>query len=173
MSDQKPTGMRGWSRGALVTVALVTALATAAIAAMLVNITERKGEAQNSFFRVVELTAKASGEGAVTVTRKVIDARGRTVPGSTAIEHASIIIGESRVGLASRREYDTKVEKAERRYPDMPAATWPLDGLKVKLAIVDGANPQTLEIRFDTPEGSGSFWETLRRVAATAKRAAP
>jgi pimeloyl-ACP methyl ester carboxylesterase len=42
-----------------------------------------------------------------------------------------------------------------------------------RLAVVDGANPQTLEIRFDTPEGSGSFWETLRRVAATAKRAAP
>ena len=55
----------------------------------------------------------------------------------------------------------------------MPAATWPLDGLKVKLAIVDGANPQTLEIRFDTPEGKGSFWETLRRVAAPAKSAAP
>ena len=48
--------MRGWSRGALVTLAVVTGVATAAIAALLVNITERKGEAQNSFFRVVELT---------------------------------------------------------------------------------------------------------------------
>jgi hypothetical protein len=123
--------------------------------------------------RAVQLTAKASGEATVTVTRKVIDARGRTVPGSTAIEHASIIIGESRAGLASRREYETKVSKAERRYPDMPGANWPLDGLKVKLAVVDGANPQTLEIRFDTPEGDGSFWETLRRAAAAAKRAAP
>ena len=56
MSDQKPSGMRGWSRGALVTLAVVTGVATAAIAALLVNITERKGEAQNSFFRVVELT---------------------------------------------------------------------------------------------------------------------
>jgi len=123
--------------------------------------------------RAVELTAKASGEATVTVTRKVIDARGRTVPGSTAIEHASLIIGESRAGLASRREYETKVSKAERRYPDMPGATWPLDGLKVRLAVFDGANPQTLEIRFDTPEGNGSFWETLRRAAAATKRAAP
>ena len=32
------------------------ALATAAIAALLVNIMEKKGQAQNSFFRVVELT---------------------------------------------------------------------------------------------------------------------
>jgi len=123
--------------------------------------------------RAVELTAKASGEATVTVTRRVVDARGRTVPGSPAIEHASLIIGESRAGLASRREYDTKVSKAERRYPDMPGAPWPLDGLKVRLAVVDGANPQTLEIRFDTPEGDGSFWETLRRAAAAAKRAAP
>ena len=32
MSDQKPSGMRGWSRGAVLTVAVVTAVATAAIA---------------------------------------------------------------------------------------------------------------------------------------------
>ena len=56
MSDQKPSGMRGWSRSALLTVAVVTAVGAAAIAALLVNIMERKGEAQNSFFRVVELT---------------------------------------------------------------------------------------------------------------------
>ena len=56
MSDQKPSGMRGWSRSAVLTVAVVAALGTAAIAALLVNIMERKGEAQNSFFRVVELT---------------------------------------------------------------------------------------------------------------------
>ena len=56
MSDQKPGGMRGWSRSAIVTVAIVAALGAAAIAALLVNITERKGEAQNTFFRVVELT---------------------------------------------------------------------------------------------------------------------
>ena len=56
MSDQKPSGMRGWSRSAVLTVAVVTAVGTAAIAALLVNIMERKGEAQNSFFRVVELT---------------------------------------------------------------------------------------------------------------------
>ena len=56
MSDEKPSGMRGWSRSAVLTVAVVTGLATAAIAALLVNIMERKREAQNSFFRVVELT---------------------------------------------------------------------------------------------------------------------
>ena len=56
MSDQKPSERRAWSRSAVLTVALVTGVATAVIAALLVNIMERKGEAQNSFFRVVELT---------------------------------------------------------------------------------------------------------------------
>ena len=56
MADQKPSGMRGWSRGAVLTVAIVAAVGTAAIAALLVNIMEKKGEAQNAFFRVVELT---------------------------------------------------------------------------------------------------------------------
>src|SRR5829696_6461349 len=48
--------MRGWSRSAVVTVAIVAALASAAVVALLVNIMEKKGEAQNTFFRVVELT---------------------------------------------------------------------------------------------------------------------
>ena len=56
MRDQEPGGLRRWSRSAVLTVAIVTAVATAAIAALLVNIIERKGEAQQTFFRVVELT---------------------------------------------------------------------------------------------------------------------
>ena len=123
--------------------------------------------------RLVEMTVKAAGEATVTVTRKVTNAQNRTVPGSTAIERADVVIGESREGLAGRREYDLKVVKAERRYPDLPNSTWSLDGLKVKLTA-GGASPQSMEIRFDTPEGDGSFWETLRRAAAAApRRAAP
>jgi nitrite reductase (cytochrome c-552) len=56
MADQEQQGGRRWSRSAVLAVAIAAALATAAIAALLVNITERKGEAQNAFFRVVELT---------------------------------------------------------------------------------------------------------------------
>ena len=40
----------------MLTVALVTAAATAAIAALLINIMEKKGQAQNTTFRVVEVT---------------------------------------------------------------------------------------------------------------------
>jgi hypothetical protein len=30
-----------------------------------------------------------------------------------------------------------------------------------------------MEVRFDTPEGTGSFWETVRRAAASANQARP
>ena len=56
MADQEHGGMRRWSRSAVATVAIVAAAGTAAAAALLVNVMERKGEAQNEFFRVVELT---------------------------------------------------------------------------------------------------------------------
>ncbi len=46
---------RTWSRGALVAIAATSALAVAAATALLVNIMERKQEARNPFFRVVEL----------------------------------------------------------------------------------------------------------------------
>ena len=56
MPDQERGQIRNWSRRAVVTLAVVAALGTAAVAALLVNIMEKKGQAQNSFFRVVELT---------------------------------------------------------------------------------------------------------------------
>jgi nitrite reductase (cytochrome c-552) len=54
-SDAAPSSRR-WTRGAVITIAVVAALAAAAITALLVNIVERKQEAKNPFFRVVELT---------------------------------------------------------------------------------------------------------------------
>src|SRR5262245_9518620 len=56
MADPDPpsTGRR-WSRGAVVAVAAVAAVAAAAVTALLVNIMEKKQEARNPFFRVVEL----------------------------------------------------------------------------------------------------------------------
>jgi len=56
VSDQNRAGLRNWSRRAVLTLAIVTAVGTAVIAALLVNIMERKSEAANPFFRVVELT---------------------------------------------------------------------------------------------------------------------
>jgi nitrite reductase (cytochrome c-552) len=51
-----PPSPRRWARGAVVTIAVVAALAATAITGLLVNIFERKQEARNPFFHVVELT---------------------------------------------------------------------------------------------------------------------
>src|SRR5262245_496878 len=45
-----------WTRSAVIALATAAALAAAAATALLVNIFERKQEAKNPFFRVVELT---------------------------------------------------------------------------------------------------------------------
>ena len=56
MTDPSPApSPRGWTRGPFISILAVTAVAAAAITGLLVNIVERKQEARNPFFRVVEL----------------------------------------------------------------------------------------------------------------------
>ena len=117
--------------------------------------------------RTVELVVQKTGEARLTVTRKVIDAKGRTVMASSSVEEAQITIGEGKETIGGRVEHAVKVASAERRYPDDPKSKWPLDGLGVK--VVSFADPGMLEVRVDTPEGTGSFWEMLRRGGAAAK----
>ncbi len=112
--------------------------------------------------RTVEMSVRPTGEATLTVTRKVVDARGRTVKGSTSIEEAQLVLGGARPGVADRSELEVDVKSAERRYPDDADSRWPLDGLRVGVTTF-ADEPGTLEIRFDTPEGRGSFWETVRR----------
>ena len=57
MADQDPARKAPpWGRGAILSVAAAAMVGTAALTALLVNIIERKQEAKNPFFRVVELT---------------------------------------------------------------------------------------------------------------------
>jgi hypothetical protein len=115
--------------------------------------------------RTVELDLKPSGEGVLKVTRRVVDGRGRTVTASTSIEEARIVIGGARKGVSTRIEHDVKVVSAVRTYPDDPGQKWDLTGLSVQVVTFEDGDRNTLEVRFDTPEGRGSFWETLRRNA--------
>ena len=62
-----------------------------------------------------------------------------------------------------RSDLAVSVKQAERRYPDDPAFTWPIEGLRVGVSTFPD-DPGKLEIRVDTPEGRGSFWETLHCV---------
>jgi hypothetical protein len=112
--------------------------------------------------RTVELTVSAAGEGTLTVTRKVVDARGQTVKGSTSVEQAQIVIGDVERSAATRSDLAVTVKHAERKYPDDAGSTWPIEGLNVGVATFSDT-PGTIEVRFDTPEGRGSFWETLSR----------
>ena len=119
--------------------------------------------------RTVTLNVLASGKATLTVTRKVLSAKGTAVPGSTSIERANLVVGAAREPVASRVEYETTVASAERRYPDMPDSKWGLDGLRVTLSTLQGEENKSIEVRFDTPEGRGSFWETLHRAAVAVK----
>jgi hypothetical protein len=114
--------------------------------------------------RTVHLSILPSGDATLEITRKVVDARGRTVPASTSIEKASLVLGDVTISNNFRSELATTVKHAERRYPDDPEATWMIDGLKVGVATFP-EKPGEIEVRVDFPDGRGSFWETLRRPA--------
>lgn len=119
--------------------------------------------------RTVRLDVQRSGDALLTVTKRVIDKGGRPVLGSTSVEEATLRIAGSRVTIATRREHDVDVVKAVRTYPD-DQDRWDLNGLKVKVVTFEDDRGGTLEVRVDTPEGSGSFWEMLRRSAPTHPR---
>lgn len=112
--------------------------------------------------RVVEMTVKPTGDATLTVTRRILDARGREITAATSIEYAEVTIGSLKHSIDVRSDLAVTVKKAERRYPDDPNGTWALEGLKVTVSTF-ADDPSHIEVRVDTPEGRGSFWETLRR----------
>ena len=122
--------------------------------------------------RTVELRIQPSLDATLTINRKVVDARGRTVPASASVEEAKLVIGESHNGIATRVEHDVKVASAVRTYPDDPGSKWDLTGLRVQVVTFTDGDGNTLEVRVDTPEGPGSFWETLRRDGRAERRPA-
>ena len=113
--------------------------------------------------RVVEMSVKSTGDATLTVTRKVLDARGREIKAATSIEQAQLSIGAVQSTIEVRADLAVTVKHAERRYPSDPGGTWPLDGLRVTVSTFSD-DPARIEVRVDTPEGRGSFWETLRRA---------
>jgi hypothetical protein len=111
--------------------------------------------------RLVELRIERTGEATLTVTSRILDAKGRVVRGPTSIEESRLRIGGATQTTAVGTDHAVTVVSAERRYPDDPAGTWPLDGLKVR--VITREDRDGIELRYDTPEGRGSFWATLTR----------
>lgn len=118
-----------------------------------------------SAVRDVELVVAPSGEATLTVTRKVVDPRGRVKLASTSIEEARLIVGAAQETTGPRIEHAVTVVKAERRFPDDPKDIWPIDGLRVRVVSFSD-NAGTIEVRFDTPEGRGSFWQMLGKASS-------
>jgi hypothetical protein len=114
--------------------------------------------------RLVEMTVTPAGDATLTVTRKILDAKGREIKAATSIEQAKISIGDVDRSNDVRSDLAVTVTHAERRYPDDPKGAWPLEGLRVTVSTF-ADDPSRIEVRVDTPEGRGSFWETLRRGA--------
>jgi hypothetical protein len=109
------------------------------------------------------MTVKPTGDAVLTITRKVFDGHRRQVKPATSIEHAELSIGSVEHTIDVRSDLAVTVKHAERRYPDDPAGTWALEGLKVTVSTFSD-DPSRIEVRVDTPEGRGSFWETLHML---------
>jgi hypothetical protein len=122
--------------------------------------------------RILELTVRPTGDGTLRVTKKVVDGKGRVVPASTSIEETQLKLGGATPGVATRIEHQATVVNAVRLFPDDPDYRWPLDGLQVKLVTFQDGDGNSIEVRYDTPEGRGSFWETLRRQRPASRRVA-
>jgi hypothetical protein len=91
------------------------------------------------------------------------------VRGTREIEEVRFRVGELTREPGYQPHYTSRIEHAERRYPDDPSSTFPFDGAKLDLFVPEGKTG-TLSLRFDTPEGRGSFWETLRRAAGASRQ---
>ncbi len=115
--------------------------------------------------RVSEMVIRPSGEGTFTVTNLVRNRRGLAVAGTRSVEELRFVLGSRETAPGDRTRYAVKVERAERRYTDEPAGTFPLDGARLEVYL-PSAGKGPVEVRYDTPEGSGSFWETLQPAAA-------
>ena len=121
--------------------------------------------------RRVELSVRPNGDATLRVTKHVEDGRKRVVPASTWVEEAQLKLGAATPGTATRIEHEATVVSAVRLFPDDKEYRWTLDGLRVKVVTFSDGDGNTLEIRYDTPEGRGSFWETLTRVRGATTRA--
>lgn len=114
--------------------------------------------------RQVTLTIRPGGDGTFTVTNSVRDRSGKTVPGTREIDELTFTIGDLAHEPGYQPRYTSRIEKAERRYPDDPKSSSPLPGAKLELFVPEGES-RALDVRFDTPEGPGSFGERLHPVA--------
>jgi hypothetical protein len=116
--------------------------------------------------RDVDLTLDASGSGVLKITTSVLDQKGKTWA-PTQVE-AKVALGAATATNNNQCELAVTVASAEERYLDQTQYQASLAGARVVM-LLDSTGRQ-LDVRFETPKGSGSFWTTMRRQAGAAAR---
>jgi hypothetical protein len=110
--------------------------------------------------RTVELTLQPSGEGLLRIGTEVIDAKGRKW--APMMTEAKLLVGgpQATASMPGKTELAVKVTGAEEQYLDETKYRSPVNGLRVMM--IAAAAGKEIELRFETPNGAGSFWTTLR-----------
>jgi hypothetical protein len=113
--------------------------------------------------RNVQLFLEPDGHGVLRVHNSVVDARGRVRPYSASVVEAHLKLEAPGKWDDTRIEPIVTVISAEERYLDGTGEKTVIEGLKVSINSM--TNMQTINIRYDTARGTGSFGETLTRHA--------
>lgn len=119
--------------------------------------------------RSVQLLLEPNGSGMLRIDSSVVDSKGRPKQFSQSVIEARLTIAEPPAG-GDRVQPQVTVVSAEERYLDDPKDVRKLDGVRLKVDLQTLESP-ILNIFYETPQGNGSFGESLRRVN-TPRRAA-
>ena len=119
MAETSPPTGRTWTRGVVVTIAVLAAVAAAGVTALLVNIIERKQEAKNPFFRVVELTDDTEDPAVwgknfplqYDAYLRTVDQQRTKYGGSEALPHAPTEADPRSVVAQSRLDEDPRLKR--------------------------------------------------------------
>lgn len=115
--------------------------------------------------RRVQLALEPDGGGTLRVESSVVDAKGQPKKYSQSVVEARLQVREPKAGT-DRVQPEVTVVSAEERYLDDPKEVRRIEGLRLRLDLLNMESP--LNIFYETPEGNGSFGETLQRVASRA-----
>ena len=120
MAEPDPTPRaRTWTRGTVLTMAVLAAVAAAGVTALLVNIMERKQEAKNPFFRVVELDDETEDPAIwgknfplqYDAYLRTVDQQRTKYGGSEALPHAPTEADPRSVVAQSRLDEDPRLKR--------------------------------------------------------------
>jgi hypothetical protein len=119
--------------------------------------------------RNVELALEPDGDGVLIVRKSVVDARGKTKQFSSTVVEARLHVEAPTDPKAEPVLPKVTVLSAEERYLDGSGEKVTIEGLKVSLHTLSLSSGQ-LNVRFDPPQGTGSFGETLQRESKSVRR---